>query len=561
MRSAGAHKRTRSRRSRRQKLKDGYNQDSGGVALPVMRGSRTKPMPTAEEDDNYEPSLQLPAETDDDEPSLQLLAEEDEYEPSLSQSAQYRGIEPSSVETGETIPTTHTSHTNDFQTVLEGVSLLGPVSSVSNPPVSRPPQPNRGGTIQVEERRPPLGNEDPFRSWHAPHTGQRADVNYPPTIQNQPAYSPMQTPHTMLEQSNRLLQMGMAGQGMLPDQQTQAAYQQYLTANTYASIYANMQFQAAFSPHYNPGFAFPNLAPRQQFQPGQSLRSHHTMPPTSSHASGSSGFIIPMVDEPGTAPSPTPSMSQTERTTSKPPKSRPLPTRRKIPGSRPVTPPPTPIPTEAYLLQASQPPVRLKQPQHLLLVIDLNGTLLYRPNLANSSKLVARPGIEPFLAYIFSSFQIMIWSSSRAKNVELMCDKIFNAEQAKRLIARWGRETLGLTDRQYNNKVQVFKRLEWVWDKAEVASSHPAFLQDARWDQSNTVLIDDSVLKGAGQPFNILEVPEFAGREESRNKDTLMKVAAYLDELRFHHDVSAFMRANPFVVDGSWRKETLSSAV
>lgn len=149
----------------------------------------------------------------------------------------------------------------------------------------------------------------------------------------------------------------------------------------------------------------------------------------------------------------------------------------------------------------------------------------------------------------------MIWSSSRAKNVIKMCHDMFTAQQHDHLIALWGRENLGLTEKQYNGKVQVYKRLEWVWEDADIAVSHPEFQQGGRWDQSNTVLIDDSILKAARQPHNILEVPEFAGEEELQNKDTLKKVAAYLEELRFHNDVSAFLRASPFVIDGSWRKD------
>lgn len=264
------------------------------------------------------------------------------------------------------------------------------------------------------------------------------------------------------------------------------------------------------------------------------------------------GYVVPLTDEQWKAPSPTPSTLQRQETPSEPPEVLP---KKRGPKPRPVTPPPTPIPTEEYTLQANQPPRRLQQPQHLLLVIDLNGTLLYRPNRNNSSKLVARPGIKPFLTYILSNFKIMIWSSSRARNVAKMCKEIFSGEQAKLLITCWGRETLGLTEKQYNNKVQVYKRLEWVWENADIAASHPDFHHGEKWGQSNTVLIDDTVLKGAGQPYNILEVPEFAGKEENRNKDTLEKVTLYLEELRFQEDVSAFMRASPFVIDGSWRKE------
>ena len=228
---------------------------------------------------------------------------------------------------------------------------------------------------------------------------------------------------------------------------------------------------------------------------------------------------------------------------------------------QPVSPPITPQPTTEYLVRANQAPRRLPSSQAILLIMDLNGTLIHRPNRAKSSTFTVRPEMVDFLEYIFGSgFAVMVWSSSRPANVEVMCRKLFTPSQHGLLVARWGRNQLGLTKSQYENKVQVYKRLEWVWNDEEIASHHPGYHSTgggAGWNQSNTVLLDDSLLKGASQPYNILCIPEFVGgrAEKDGRQRPLMQVVRYLEALRWQDDVSAYMRLVPFVIEPRWREE------
>ena len=253
-------------------------------------------------------------------------------------------------------------------------------------------------------------------------------------------------------------------------------------------------------------------------------------------------------------PMPVPSLSNGSAATSQvptgrwkgsPPKSRPAKNARgqQNPGNygKPL---PVPKPLPAYLAQAEKPAKKLEQPQDLLLVLDLNGTLVHRPSRSNSAKLVARPGMEAFVQHILSSYTVLVWSSARPENVGLMCGKIFSTDQRPLLLAEWGRDRFGLNAQQYNLKLQVYKELEKVW--RGFPDSHPRAVEGRRWDQTNTVLIDDSILKAASQPHNILEVPEWAGKQTS--EAVLSQVTAYLDELRWYNDASSFMRARPFGV-------------
>lgn len=177
--------------------------------------------------------------------------------------------------------------------------------------------------------------------------------------------------------------------------------------------------------------------------------------------------------------------------------------------------------------------------------MDLNGTLVYRRG-AHRLSVEVRPNVESFLQHIFERFTVMVWSSARPHSVGGMCATVFTPEQRSMLVAEWGRDKLGLTKKQYDSKVQVYKRLERVWDDDAIQARHPYAKDGARWDQTNTVLLDDSVVKATAQPFNVVEVPEFAGKPDPPGLLPLSQIAAYLDELRWQMDVSAFIRQTAF---------------
>jgi len=169
--------------------------------------------------------------------------------------------------------------------------------------------------------------------------------------------------------------------------------------------------------------------------------------------------------------------------------------------------------------------------------------MLYRPDRKRPSHFVARQLTQVFLDYVFSRFQVMIWSSARPENVRLMCNQLFPDASRQRLIGEWGRDRMGLSPEDYNRRVQVYKRFEKVWADPSIQRRHPLNSSGALWDQSNTVLIDDSIEKARSQPFNLVEVPEFTGQAGS---DVLRRLAEYLDNLLMQTDVSAYIRQNPF---------------
>ena len=205
---------------------------------------------------------------------------------------------------------------------------------------------------------------------------------------------------------------------------------------------------------------------------------------------------------------------------------------------------PAPVPTSKYISQASRPPQRLQEPQSLLLVIDLNGTLVARNRMTRS--IVPRTSLNQFLGYCLEQHFILIWSSAMPASVVAMCKEIFSSKQRRQLLGEWDRDTFGLTHQQYTARVQVYKRLDRIWDSSgPLGYLHPDSQKGVVWDQRNTVLIDDSALKASAQPHNLLEVPEFT-EEKADSPDVLVQVIRYLEKLKMYDDVSSYIRETPF---------------
>ncbi|CCU77350.1 NIF domain protein/phosphoprotein phosphatase [Blumeria hordei DH14] len=206
-----------------------------------------------------------------------------------------------------------------------------------------------------------------------------------------------------------------------------------------------------------------------------------------------------------------------------------------------------PDPTARYMADARAHPFLLRKPQHLLVVLDLNGTLIYRPNKKNPTHFVGRPHALRFLRYCIENFTVVIWSSARPENVNLICNRFIPPSLRNRLTAIWARNKFGLVKEDYDLKVVCFKRLSKLWGDASISQSHPDYSIGGRWDQTNTVLIDDSFEKARSEPFNMIRVPEFFGDTHESN-DILLKVLDYLDCLSLHSNISAYIHKDPFAI-------------
>lgn len=238
--------------------------------------------------------------------------------------------------------------------------------------------------------------------------------------------------------------------------------------------------------------------------------------------------------------------------------------------------PPVDIPsaTPGYMKQASQEPHRVDSPRPLLVILDLNGTLICRKHKRLPPSFASRAGLDHFLDVLTKKYAVMIWSSSKPATVEAISAKLFSKDKKRDLVALWGRDKFGLTSAQYNAKLQVYKQLHKIWGNTQIQSSYPgneslkqeasqqpsdgkhaasklkqgtqemaaSFPVGQRWDQTNTILIDDSKLKALSEPYNILEIPEFTNDKSIDESNLFTTVLARLDTLSRHDDVSKVLR-------------------
>jgi len=217
-----------------------------------------------------------------------------------------------------------------------------------------------------------------------------------------------------------------------------------------------------------------------------------------------------------------------------------------------------PVPRDAYLRVANQPATKLTNPQPLLVIMDLNGTLLDRNrNSKDRTKFIERPFLEDFLSFIFgppkdTMIYPMIWTSSKPENCSGILDQLLTPERRARCVAVWARDRLGLSSREYLDKVQVYKNLEQVWLDNSIQQSHPLWSDEqpvwGTWGQHNTLLIDDSVLKGAWQPHNLVNVMEFkrGNLQMERRVGELQRVVEWIKVAREYADVSVLGKGMPF---------------
>ena len=214
-----------------------------------------------------------------------------------------------------------------------------------------------------------------------------------------------------------------------------------------------------------------------------------------------------------------------------------------------------PEPFPKYLGLARAAPSRLDHPKKLLIVLDLNGTLLVRTGGSNTP--ATRPHVREFLAYCLKHHCVAIWSSACRKNVERMLRYLLTRHQISQLVAIWTREDSRLGE-SIDQKVQVYKQLQCLWDDPivqaaacrtrdpDIPGKERSYPEGGVWDQTNTVLVDDSLEKVDSEPYNLLQVEEFTGNTGNSQGDVLGAVLAYIEDLARERDVSSAIHYKPF---------------
>lgn len=224
---------------------------------------------------------------------------------------------------------------------------------------------------------------------------------------------------------------------------------------------------------------------------------------------------------------------------------------------RPTPPPETIFPPGEYVdiareaLGESKSTVTPK-----LLVLDLNGALVYRPSRGGGDKKKAypRPYLHCFLQYLFEGgerpWEVFVWSSAQPHNVRHMVETCFGLEYTRGVYPRegseasegsaegsteeggillgvWARDTLGLSSGDYGELVVLLtsgRKVQTRKDLRKVIEAYP------QYDLRTTVLLDDSPLKAVFQPWSQIVIPEYDKAEYTDSKRAAERLAADANE-------------------------------
>ncbi|KAH1131166.1 hypothetical protein J1N35_002544 [Gossypium stocksii] len=194
-------------------------------------------------------------------------------------------------------------------------------------------------------------------------------------------------------------------------------------------------------------------------------------------------------------------------------------------------------------------------PRKKLLVLDLNGILVdvvqqpnRKPNTRVDGKGVfIRPFCVEFLEFCFETFNVGIWSSRVNRNMTKMIGLLLRKQWKRKLFFCWDRKRCTITKfktLENEEKPLVLKELRKLWDRC---------LPELPWrkgdyDESNTLLLDDSPYKALRNPANtgIFPYPYQYTDADDHSLAPGGDIRDYLERIAVAENVQKFVEQNPF---------------
>ncbi|PWA67221.1 FCP1-like domain, HAD-like domain protein [Artemisia annua] len=204
-----------------------------------------------------------------------------------------------------------------------------------------------------------------------------------------------------------------------------------------------------------------------------------------------------------------------------------------------------------------------------LLVLDVNGLIVdivahpdekYKPDTIIGRKAVyKRPYCDEFLKFCFERFNVGVWTSRTRRNIERVLDFLMKDTQ-KQFIFCWDQShctETGFNTLDNSDKPLLLKELKKLWDKQDPDLSWDRGV----YDESNTILLDDSPYKALrNPPYTAIFPHSYSYRD---TKDTGLgpegDLRSYLERLAASDNVQKFIEQNPFgqqpisYTDESWK--------
>lgn len=157
-----------------------------------------------------------------------------------------------------------------------------------------------------------------------------------------------------------------------------------------------------------------------------------------------------------------------------------------------------------------------------------------------------RPHMREFIEWVHEHFEVGVWSSANTNNTKRLVDYVWGAHVSK-ISFIWGQErcsNIGSpVESATTRKHPMFlKELKHVWSQKKKTGL-------ARFNQSNTLLIDDSPYKAIRNPANTAIHPRGYTAYEMATDDMLSERGAlrvYLDEVSRATSIPDFVKEKPW---------------
>uniref|UniRef100_A0A6N2L4Y5 Mitochondrial import inner membrane translocase subunit TIM50 n=1 Tax=Salix viminalis TaxID=40686 RepID=A0A6N2L4Y5_SALVM len=216
-----------------------------------------------------------------------------------------------------------------------------------------------------------------------------------------------------------------------------------------------------------------------------------------------------------------------------------------------------PIPTKEVKIPdvctLEQP--RIRRVTKKLLILDVNGLLAdivsnvsvgYQANLVVSGKSVfKRPFCDDFLRFCFQKFDVGVWTSRTKRNMNPLL--IFSLDSRHKLLFCWDQShctDTGFTTVENTSKPMFLKELKKIWEYLE-STPH---LNKGEYDESNTLLLDDSPYKALCNPVHTAIFPQSYryrdGADSSLGPDGDIRL--YLERLAEAENIQEYISQHPF---------------
>ncbi|KIR71475.1 hypothetical protein I310_04782 [Cryptococcus deuterogattii CA1014] len=275
--------------------------------------------------------------------------------------------------------------------------------------------------------------------------------------------------------------------------------------------------------------------------------------------------------------------------------SQPSPSETSRAPWRPPPPPPVSLPPPHYV-DLARPSTKKnkalvkKTITPKLLVLDLNGALVWRNRSYRAHMSNPRPYLSCFLEYLFlpepqsdngnksgdiqsvRPWEVFVWSSAQPHNVRAMVEVCFGSRWIEGIWEQASEEgKKGVEDGE--------GRLLGVWARDKMGLKGSDYYPTSPYSEKTIVLLDDSPLKAVFQPWNHIVIPEFdkalhrssrlaAGLKSDHYNDyddgeastsqigqdpemdkILLAVIGILDQLRYVSNVPLWVRAGGLTFD------------